>query len=82
MGVNLATFWYFCIVLRSRSWKSILGSAILPLFGFVFCGMIWWNLNSVAKIIGGAWFAIGITYIAVTTRGFRLKPKMIDFTES
>ena len=82
MGVNLATFWYFCILLRSRSWKSILGNAILPLFGFVFCGMIWWNLNSVAKIIGGAWFAIGITYIAVTTRGFRLKPKMIDFTES
>jgi putrescine importer len=82
MGVNLSTFWHFCIVLRSKSWKSILGNALLPLFGFVFCAMIWWNLNNLAKTVGGLWFVIGIVYIAVTTRGFRLTPKMIDFSES
>jgi hypothetical protein len=31
--------------------------------------------------VGGFWFAVGIVYIAVTTRGFRLTPKMIDFSE-
>lgn len=82
MGVNLSTFWHFFIVLRSRGWKSILGNAVLPLFGFAFCALIWWNLNILAKTVGGLWFAIGITYIGVTTRGFRLKPKMIDFSES
>jgi amino acid transporter len=82
MGVNLSTFWHFCIVLRSKGWKNILGNAVLPLAGFAFCALIWWNLNPLAKTVGGIWFAIGITYIAVTTRGFRLTPKMIDFSES
>ena len=44
--------------------------------------MIWWNLNILAKAVGGIWFAIGITYIIYSTRGFRLKPKMIDFSET
>ena len=82
MGVNLSTFWHFFIVLRSRGWKRILGNAILPLGGFAFCALIWWNLNILAKVVGGFWFAIGIVYIAVTTRGFRVTPKMIDFSES
>ncbi len=82
MGVNLSTFWHFSIVLRGNGRRRILTNAILPLFGFAFCAMIWWNLNNVAKVIGGIWFVIGITYIAVSTRGFRLKPKMIDFSES
>jgi hypothetical protein len=36
----------------------------------------------VAKWVGGAWFVIGIVYMAIKTRGFREKPLMIDFTES
>jgi putrescine importer len=81
MGVNLSTFWHFCVVLRSGR-RRILGDAILPLAGFTFCALIWWNLNTLAKTVGGLWFAIGIVYIAVATRGFRLRPKMIDFSES
>jgi len=50
--------------------------------GFVFCALIWWNLNSLAKTIGGIWFALGLIYAAVKTRGFRAGPVMIDFTEA
>ena len=81
MGVKLSTLWHFRIVLRT-SRRPILGDAILPLAGFAFCGLIWWNLNLLAKIVGGIWFVIGLAYIAVTTQGFRLTPKMIDFSES
>ena len=81
MGVNLSTFWHFCVVLRSGR-RRILGDAVLPLAGFAFCALIWWNLNTLAKTVGGLWFAIGIVYIAVATRGFRLTPKLIDFSES
>ncbi len=81
MGVNLSTFWHFCIRLHGKGWKSILADAILPLGGFAFCAMIWWNLNILAKIVGGLWFAVGLAYIGLTTRGFRLVPKMIDFSE-
>jgi hypothetical protein len=61
---------------------EIPGDAILPLAGFAVCGLIWWNLTLLAKIVGGIWFVIGLAYIAVTNRGFRLTPKMIDFSES
>jgi putrescine importer len=82
MGVNLSTFWHFSIALRRERRRRILGDAILPLIGFGFCGLIWLNLNIVAKIVGGIWFAIGFSYIALTTHGFRTEPKMIDFSES
>ena len=60
----------------------LLADAALPLFGFVFCTLIWWNLHNVARILGGVWFAVGIIYIGVATRGFRVKPVTIHFDES
>lgn len=82
MGVNFSAFWQFSIVLRTARKRKILSDAIIPLFGFIFCGLIWWNLSILAKIVGGAWFAIGVVYIAVATSGFRREPKMIDFKEA
>ena len=82
MGVNLATFWQFTVVADSKYKRRVLSDIVLPLTGFVFCALIWWNLNSLAKTIGGIWFALGLIYAAVKTRGFRAGPGMIDFTES
>jgi amino acid transporter len=81
MGVNLATFWQFAVVSKSGA-KRVFADVILPLVGFAFCALIWWNLNPLAKTIGGIWFAIGFGYLAITTRAFRRAPAMIDFTES
>lgn len=82
MGVNLATFWQFMIIGQPGYKKRLFQDAILPLIGFAFCALIWWNLNSLAKTVGGIWFAIGIIYVAIKTSGFRKAPVMIDFTES
>lgn len=82
MGVNLSTFWQFSIIRRMGAKPRLLADIILPLFGFLFCLLIWWNLSILAKIVGGTWFAIGVAYIAISTRGFRREPKMIDFSES
>jgi len=81
MGVNLAVFWQFGVVLRPGHKRRWLRDAILPLFGFVFCGLIWWNLNPLAKMAGGVWFAFGLVYIGIKTRGFRSAPVMMDFSE-
>jgi putrescine importer len=81
MGVNLSVFWRFTLA-RGTHQRNILADAALPLLGFAFCASIWWNLNNVAKIVGGIWFVIGLVYLASTTRGFRQPPKMIDFTGS
>jgi len=81
MGVNLSTFWHFSLLRRSGE-RKLLRDLILPLIGFVFCASIWWNLNILAKIVGGIWFLIGAGYLAATTNFFRRAPKMIDFSES
>jgi putrescine importer len=82
MGVNLATFWQFGVLKRAGYKRHILVDVILPLAGFLFCAVIWWNLNPLAKTAGGVWFAIGLMYVAIKTRGFRAAPVIIDFSET
>jgi amino acid transporter len=82
MGVNLATFWQFAVHTRADYRRRMLADVVLPLSGFVFCALIWWNLNALAKTVGCIWFAIGLAYVAISTRGFRQAPAMIDFSES
>ncbi|HEY7616141.1 MAG TPA: APC family permease [Terriglobales bacterium] len=82
MGVNFACFWQFSVVRQAGHKRGILRDAALPLIGFLFCGLIWWNLNNLAKAVGGLWFALGLLYVGYKTRGFRAAPVMIDFSES
>lgn len=81
MGVNLSVFWRFSIARREQQ-RRIFADIVLPLIGFAFCASIWWNLNGIAKIVGGIWFLVGMIYLGATTRCFRNAPKMIDFSES
>jgi amino acid transporter len=78
MGVNLAVIRKVFLCRRPESWAS----AGLPAFGFGFCLWIWWSLPLPAKIAGGLWFASGFMYAAVKTRGFRIRPALIDFSET
>src|SRR6516165_156407 len=83
MGVNFATFWQFTVIAkRNGSEHRFLRDGLLPLFGFAFCGLIWWNLNNLAKAVGGIWFAVGILYVGYKTNWFRSAPVMIDFRDS
>jgi putrescine importer len=83
MGVNFACFWQFTVIAKKAGAQSkLLKDAILPLIGFAFCGLIWWNLNNLAKTVGGIWFAVGIIYVGFKTNWFRSAPVMIDFRES
>jgi len=82
MGVNFACFWQFSMLAKPDYKRNLLRDAVLPLIGFAFCGMIWWNLNSLAKTVGGIWFAIGLLYVGYKTNWFRSAPVMIDFSDS
>ena len=47
MGVNFACFWQFSVIAKKTGAKRhLMRDAILPLIGFPFCGLIWWNLNT------------------------------------
>lgn len=82
MGVNLACFWQFSVRVRTGYQRRILRDALLPLIGFLVCSYFWWNLNALAKTVGGIWFAVGILYVGYKTNWFRSAPVMIDFSES
>src|ERR1700686_370910 len=82
MGVNLATFWQFTIIRQQGYRPNIFRDIILPLIGFAFCGLIWWNLNSLAKTVGGIWFALGLLCVGLKTRGVLAAPVLIDFREA
>lgn len=79
MGVNLATLRQFYFLRRPGQRRHLLSDAVLPAIGFLFCLVIWWNLQGPAKTIGGIWEAIGFIYAAIKTRGFRTQPVMMDF---
>lgn len=81
MGVNVATIrqFYWC---RSGQSRHFLSDALVPAAGFLFCLAIWLSLPVPAKIVGGVWFAAGIAYDAVKTKGFRQSPAIIPLDES
>ncbi|HKW65219.1 MAG TPA: APC family permease [Candidatus Acidoferrum sp.] len=81
MGVNFACFWQFSIRRQQRGPVNFLRNALLPIVGFIFCGVIWVNLNIIAKTVGGIWFVIGLLYFGYKTNWFRSAPVMIDFRE-
>jgi len=82
-GVNLACFWQFTVQAQRKGIKwRLLQDAVLPIMGFLVCGYIWLNLNSLAKTVGGIWFAVGILYVGYKTNWFRSAPVMIDFRDN
>jgi amino acid transporter len=81
MGVNFACFWQFSVARQAGYKSNPVKDAIVPLIGFICCSYIWLNLNHLAKIVGGIWFAIGILYVGAKTNWFRSAPVMIDFSD-
>ena len=67
MGVNAAAFVHYYL----RSTEKKLGNLLMPLIGFVVCGVIWWSLSPPAKIAGTIWLALGVAYGVWKTSGFR-----------
>ncbi|MGD0227317.1 MAG: APC family permease [Terriglobia bacterium] len=79
MGVNLATMREYYFLRRAGQRRRFWSDVLLPGVGFLFCLVIWLNLQRPAKIVGGIWLAVGLIYGAVKTRGYRTKPVMVDF---
>lgn len=81
MGVNLAAIRQFYFRGQNSSPKNFLGDFASPFLGFLFCLAIWVGLSRPAKIAGGVWFIVGLTYLAFQSHGFRIKPAIVDFRE-
>jgi len=61
--------------------RNVLTDLVVPALGFLFCLWIWISLPGSPKILGGIWLAAGIAYLAVSTKGFKKQPVMLDFKD-
>lgn len=82
MGVNLAALRHFWFSAEALGRRNFFVDAVVPSFGFVFCAALLISLQPWTKYAGLVWLLVGIVYAAVKTRGFRLRPKLFDFSES
>jgi amino acid transporter len=81
MGVNLAALIHFWFSAETGK-RNFFVDAFVPSFGIVFCFVLLISLQSWTKYAGLAWLVIGILYGAYKTRGFRVRPRLIDFSET
>jgi len=80
--VNLSVIAHYFIKekRRNNAW-DIFSYLIAPLIGAVICIVIWINLDRTALILGGIWALCGFIYLAITTKGFKIAPKEMSFSE-
>lgn len=69
--VNLSVVFTFFRFMRRRTARAWFGFVLVPLVGAVINVALWVNLDTVSMIIGACWFAVGLGYLIVKTRGFR-----------
>lgn len=81
MGVNLTCIQQFYLRPQVGRTRNLLTDLFLPGLGFLFCLAIWWSLPRPAKWAGGVWFAIGVAFAAIRTRGFRSQPPSMNLSE-
>jgi putrescine importer len=82
MGVNIASLRHFWLSPVAGHKRKFFVDAFVPGFGFVFCFVLLISLQPWTKYAGLAWLCFGLVYAAYKTRGFTLRPKLFDFTES
>ena len=80
MGVNLAAWKHFWFSKEAVGRRNFFVDCFVPAFGFVFCFGLLFSLQAWTKWAGLFWLVVGIIYAAFKTRGFRIRPKLIDFS--
>jgi amino acid transporter len=78
--VNLSVIRHYYIRLGQRRGIHLLTNLLFPLAGALVCSYVWMSLTSKAKFVGFGWLFIGVLYLAILTRGFRVAPKKLEFS--
>ena len=83
MGVNLACFWQFA-VRRQEGYqrRGFFRTRYCPIIGFLFCGLIWFNLKLSPRRSAASGSQSEFFYVGYKTNWFRSAPVMIDFSDS
>jgi putrescine importer len=82
ISVNLVCLLHFWFGPEARDSRNFFVDFLVPGFGFAFCFGLLLSLQAWTKWAGLFWLVAGFLFIAYKTRGFTLRPKLFDFTES
>ncbi len=82
MGVNVAALRQFWFSPAAVGHRNFIVDAFVPSFGFLFCLLLLFSLQSWTKYAGLIWLGIGFVYAAFKSKGFRVRPKLFDFSQS
>jgi putrescine importer len=75
--VNLSVIRHYYVRRKLRAGKNFFTNLIFPALGTLVCTYVWMNLTTKAKLVGFAWMGLGLIYLAVITKGFRIAPKSL-----
>ncbi len=73
--VNLSVIRHYFIRGRKRSGLDLLTNLVFPGLGALVCSYVWMSLTLKAKLVGFGWMGLGLLYLAVLTKGFKVAPK-------
>lgn len=76
--VNLSVIAYFLRHRPQDGFRGILGWVAIPFAGAAIDFYLLLNLDGRAKLIGVAWLALGVVWLAWLTRGFRKPPPQLS----
>jgi amino acid transporter len=79
IGVNLTVIREYYFRAKEKTIKSFFINFFAPAVGSVICFYIWRGLPFKTFVVGGVWMIVGIGYLAIRTKGFSEKIKMIDY---
>ncbi|MDQ1172150.1 putrescine importer [Microbacterium testaceum] len=80
--VNVAVISHYFIRGRRRAGWDLVRFLVLPAVGIVINVVLWAGIDTPAKLLGLAWLAVGVIYLAVISRGFRVYPTPIREDDS
>ncbi len=64
---------HIALIYRFVKVERKLSHVIMPFLGFCITGAVWYGLDILAKGVGVIWIVIGIIYLAIITKGFKVK---------
>lgn len=79
--VNYSVISHFFIRARRRRGLDLVRYLVVPATGMAVCAVLLYNVDDAAKTLGLVWLALGICYLAVSTKGFRKPPVEIDVSD-
>jgi amino acid transporter len=72
--VNYSVINHYYIRGNRRHGWDLVRFLIVPGVGVLVSLVLWFNVDTSAKVLGLIWLALGIGYLAFSTKGFREKP--------